>query len=118
MKKQKWHGEAILTEAELPEGAKKIIPNSAQLDGKGFIIAESETTGNHHCVKLQEGVSMYEKEGTVFIKVEKQDTEVYNSKGVLGNSGHKPINLEQGTWKLSHHLEYDPLTEMRRRVAD
>jgi hypothetical protein len=118
MKEVKYHGEAILVKVEsLPNTAKKKIPNSSEIDGKGFIIAESETTGNHHCVDLREGVSVFEDAGTLFIDV-KEMTEVFNSKGVLGVSGHVPIDLNQGVWKIGYAQEYDPITETRRNVAD
>ena len=118
MQEKKLHGEAILTKVDvLPEGAKKKTPSSNELDGNGFIIAESETSGNHHCVALKEGVSIFEKEGTIFIDVQ-EAAKVYNSKGVLELSGHKSMTLESGVWQLGYALEYDPIQEMRRKVAD
>lgn len=118
IRKQKWHGEAIFTTSEIPEEAKEFKPSANEISGDGLIVAESETTGNHHCVRMQEGVKFFRQGEDLFIRVEKKDAEVYNTKGVLGASGHTPINLEPGDYKVSYHNEYDPLTEMRRRVAD
>lgn len=119
MHRMKWHGEAILTQVdELPVNAKKLIPNSSQVSGNGFIIAESETTGNHHCVELNDSMSIYETdERDIFIEV-KEASRVYNTKGVLGASGHTDIELEPGIWRISHQQQYNPLTKMRERVAD
>ena len=104
-----FHGEAILRKVgEVPSGAKK-----AQEGAKSFIIAPSETSGNHHCIKVKDGCELYEKDGVLYLENE-VETEVF----CVDATRHDSITLEPGVWKIDRAKEYDFISEEVRRVAD
>lgn len=104
------HGEAMIFKSALPEGAKKINPTN-----KGFhIIADSETTGNHHVIDVNEGTEFYmDATGTMFM-VNSQPTQV---RCVLQDR-HSPIGLENGVWEFGIQKEYDHFEQNLRSVRD
>lgn len=101
------HGETKIFRSELPEDAKK-------LDVTGYkIIAPSEVSGNHHVVDITEGVEIYEKEGTLFVKNSEQATV-----RCLVKERHDDIILQPGVWEIGFQKEYDYLSDESRIVAD
>lgn len=88
---------------EMPSGAKQKEKN-----GKGFIIAEGETTGHAH-VAIGE-LEMYEKNGTLYLKV-------HNTIPVT-HEEHKPVYLDEGIWKVGIVREYDYLENGFKDVPD
>lgn len=101
------HGEATLTTVDkLPGGAVK-QPHNGDL-----IIAASETVGNHHRIFCEEKeASLYEKDGTLYLKVE-------SPVGVVCADKHDRAVLDPGVYQVSKQREWDYLEKMERSVAD
>lgn len=111
MKKNVWcHGELGIfkTDSVIPEGAKKI-----KGDGEKYIVAPSETTGNHHCVQEKEGVELYEKEGVMYLKADVA-VDVF----CVLPERHDTITLEPGIYEIEPAKEYDYLSQEIRNVKD
>ena len=71
-KRMYFHGECVISEIkELPTGLK------SRLDKDSIMIAESETVGNEHRVKIKEGVEFFEDEKGVLYMKNTVPTEVY-----------------------------------------
>ena len=104
------HGEAMIFRSELPKGAVKIKPSN-----KNFhIIADSETTGNHHVIDCKQGVNFYQNEdGTIFM-VNEEPTQVR----CLVKERHSPIKLDEGVWEFGIQKEYDHFEQNLRNVRD
>ena len=62
-KKIKLHGECIITTCHLPKQATKIVPSNNHY----HIVADSDTTGNHHVVEVGDGVSLYTHEDKIYM---------------------------------------------------
>lgn len=102
-----FHGEAVLSEAVFIGGEKMKARNGY------YIIANSETTGNHHVVVEDEGVEMYEKDGVLYLKNDKEAT----VKCVI-DGRHDAVTVKPGVWKIERAKEYDFLKDEVRSVAD
>ena len=107
-KKTILHGEAMITQSELPAGAKKIDVN-----GNHLIIADSETTGNHHVVENAEGCEFYELDGVRYMK----NTEPTSVKCVHA-SRHDELEIPVGTWEFGSQQEYDYFSQSHQAVRD
>lgn len=104
-----FHGEVCLRQInELPQGLVSLKPKS-----KRYIIADSETTGNHHCIEEKQGVELYEKDGVLYLK-----NDVPCKMFCVDASRHDTEVLPAGIWEINRAKEYDYLTEMVRSVAD
>ena len=106
------HGEVRVIEREL----------DFAITGKKFetkediILADSETTGNHHMLQVIPGVHVYrnDKLDKFFVKTE-VDTKVYCK---LENR-HTPMSLKTGyTYEITKAKEWDHLSRERRNVKD
>lgn len=103
------HGEMnIFQSKKLPEGLTLVKPKAGK-----YIVADSETTGNHHCVKATDGVKLYEKGGVLYLKND-IEAEVF----CVHEGRHDTIILEPGVWEMEPAQEHDYLTEQKRNVAD
>jgi hypothetical protein len=105
------HGEAMLMPiSELPAGLVQ-IPASNK---KYHIIADSETTGNHHVVMSKPSTKFFQNEGgTMFMEA----TEPTTVECVHADR-HSPIELGVGCWEFGIAQEYDHFTQQRNNVAD
>lgn len=103
------HGECIIAEiSELPQNLKK------RKDKESIMVAESETIGNEHRIKIKDGVEFYEDEkGILYIK-NTVPTEVY----CLHANRHDTITLPESIWKIDKAVEYDYFTQQTIHVAD
>lgn len=110
MKKVYLHGEVVLVSgAKIPNGLKKVEPKSQR-----FILANSESTGNHHVLVAQDGVDVYEGVGgTLFVHVE-EEAEVK----CVQEDRHDTQVLPAGDYIVRRKIEYDHLTKTPRVVAD
>lgn len=100
----------MLFQSEIPASAKK-IPAS---NGTFHIIANSETTGNHHVVDAFEGVDFYQDtDGRVFMKNEKT-----TSVRCVMTERHSPIELEPSNWEFGIQKEYDHFAQNLVNVRD
>jgi hypothetical protein len=105
------HGEAmIFPAANLPANAKKIKTTQAHF----HIIADSETTGNHHVVDVEDGVEFFmDADGHMFMTNE-SETQV---RCVMENR-HGTIPIPPGTWEFGMQQEYDHFAQHLRNVRD
>ncbi len=112
MKKMKvgFHGEVIAVSiTKLPENLKTISPANGYV-----IVAESETTGNHHRVAVADKkVDFYEKDGTLYMK-NLESVEI----GCVVEERHDTEILPAGIWEFRKALEFDPVEEVLRQAAD
>jgi len=105
------HGEVnfFKTGNEIPLGAKRIDPKNGM-----YIVADSETTGNHHYIEDTGGVELFELNGILYMR----NTTSVNIKCVV-ESRHDTIELEPSPcWEIERSLEYDYLTEEIRYTKD
>ena len=108
-KRMYFHGECVIAEIkELPTGLK------ARLDKDSIMIAESETVGNEHRVKIKEGVEFFEDEKGVLYMKNTVPTEVY----CLHAERHDAITLPEGLWQIDKAVEYDYLSAKVVKVWD
>ena len=112
MKKRKQvylHGECIIKEVEsLPENIQQ------REDKDSIMIAESETVGNEHRIKVKEGVEFFEDtNGTLYMR-NTAPTEVY----CLHTARHDTIEIPEGIWEIDKAVEYDYLSQQVIEVRD
>ena|SRR6056297_960488 len=103
------HGECMIFRNSIPKNAKGIEPSNRTY----MIVADSETTGNHHVVDTPEGVSFYELDGIRYMK-----NEVPTKVRCVQADRHDAIVLEPGSWEFGIQQEYDHITEEIRSVQD
>lgn len=112
MKKKKQvylHGECIIKEVEaLPENLKQ------RTDEDSIMIAESETVGNEHRIKVKEGVEFFEDENGILYMRNTLPTEVY----CLHTERHDTIEIPEGIWEIDKAVEYDYSIQEIRIVRD
>lgn len=103
------HGEVSIKKInKLPNDAMKL-----NAENKRYVIADSETTGNHHCVKEAEGIELYEKDGVLYLK-----NDVAAEVFCVDATRHDTEMVPPGIWEIQRANEYDYLNEMTRKVAD
>ncbi len=103
------HGECQITKIEgLPEGVV-----TKQVKGDYQIVAESEVSGNHHVIDINDGVEFYEKYGILYLKNTKETT----VRCVI-KERHDAITIDPGVWEIGFQQEYDYLKQEKRDVAD
>lgn len=103
------HGECFIKEIEtLPENLKK------RNDKDSIMIAESETVGNEHRIKLNERIEFFEDEkGTLYMK-NTIPTEVY----CLQEQRHDTIEIPEGIWEIDKAVEYNYIARQMNIVRD
>lgn len=102
------HGECMVFAAEIPADA-----TALKVDGPFLIVADSETTGNHHVIDRGPGVEFLEHEGRRFLR-NSQPTKIR----CVHENRHDAVVLEPGTYEFGTQQEYDPFTENMRNVQD
>ena len=108
-KKLYFHGECMIKELDcLPEFLlEKQVENS-------IMIADSETVGNEHRVKVMEGIEFFEAlNGTLYMK-NSIPAEVY----CLHENRHDTIEIPEGIWEINKAVEYDYLINKVIDVRD
>ena len=104
------HGEAMIFKSSLPKSAKPI----ATTNNSYHIIADSETTGNHHVIDCNEGTEFFmDENGTVFMK----NTKPTRVRCVHADR-HSPIELEEGVYAFGLQQEFDHFEQNLRNVRD
>ena len=106
MRQQKQQGDVLfLAIDELPVDAKPV----KMRNGK-YILAEGEATGHNHCIEAENGVELFEKDGTLFLR---------NSVPVITrHQEHHEVSLEEGIWEVGRVSEIDPFGNEMHRVRD
>lgn len=94
------------------------LPKTAKKKSLGnlpyVIVADSETTGNHHVVDVVDGVDFFEDEkGTLFM-----ENSVETKIRCLHAERHDAITLSPGTYEFGSQQEYDPFTARMNKVRD
>ena len=104
-----FHGEVVIKKvASLPKGGKKV----RAVNG-GYIIAESEQSGNHHLVVERDGIELYQVGDTLYLH-----NEVEAEVKCVDEKRHDTEVLEPGVWKIDRANEHDFLADETRKVAD
>jgi hypothetical protein len=104
------HGEAMIFPSKLPKNAKSIKPTNENY----HIIADSETTGNHHVVDCNDGTEFFmDDDGHMFMK-NSAPTKVR----CLVKERHSEIPLEAGTWEFGIQQEFDHFEQHLQKVRD
>jgi cell division protein FtsI/penicillin-binding protein 2 len=93
----------------LPADAVEIKPTNNDF----HIIADSETTGNHHVVEMTPRTKIYQSNGRTFIK-NAQKTKVR----CVHPNRHDAITLEPNLWEVDRQQEYDHFEQNLRAVRD
>lgn len=113
-KKTAAQGEITITKVDtLPEGLKDFAT-----EGGHFIVGHSET-GHHHVLEPQ-GVKMFEAETApagmrVLYAILDEDKEL---KHLRSHDTHETVKLDKGLYEFRLGREFDPFSELARRVAD
>jgi len=103
------HGECMIAEIDaLPEGLRQ------RDDKDSIMIAESETVGNEHRIKVKEGVEFFEDVHGILYMRNTVPTEVY----CLHEERHDTIELPEGLWQIDKAKEYDYLNAKVVFVTD
>lgn len=103
------HGEAMIFASNLPKDAVEIASSHKDM----HIIADSETTGNHHVIDVKPKTRFYRSGETIFM-VNEEPTQV---RCVL-EKRHDAIPIETGTWEFGIQKEYDHFAQNLRNVRD
>lgn len=103
------HGECIIAEiSKLPKNLKQ------REDKESIMVAESETIGNEHRIKIKDGVEFFEDDKGILYMRNTVPTEVY----CLHANRHDTITLPESIWKIDKAVEYDYLTQKTIIVRD
>lgn len=103
------HGEAMLFPASLPAEAEEITPTNDSF----HIIADSETTGNHHVIDMVPKTKIFKFGNRMFVKNE-NETRVR----CVHPNRHNAITLEPNVWEIGRQQEYDHYAQNLRAVRD
>lgn len=104
------HGEAMLFPSSLPADAVEIRPTNDDF----HIIADSETTGNHHVIDMVPShTRVYQSGNRLFVK----NTKKTQVRCVHANR-HDAITLEPNVWEVDRQQEYDHFAQNLRAVRD
>lgn len=104
-----FHGEVVIRKInQIPINVKTVKQTN-----DGYILADSETTGNHHVLEAKKGIELFEKDGILYLKNE------VSAKVFCVNEGrHDTEILEPAIWEIDRAKEYDYFTQEKRNVAD
>lgn len=105
-----FHGEVCVFQTNLkrPLDAKKV-----KAKGGRYIVANSETTGNHHILEAQDGLEVYEKNGVLYMST-REDARL----SCVLKERHDTEVLPAGDYFIKPAQEYDHLLQSTRAVAD
>lgn len=104
------HGECTIMHGNIPKNATPLVLEKGQ---KQYIIADSETTGNHHVLDLPPKAKMYTLENRVFLS-----TPVPVTVHCVMTERHDSIELAAGDYEFGTQMEYDPFEARLKKVQD
>ena len=104
-----FHGEAMLFPAELPADAIEIKPTNDEY----HIVADSETTGNHHVIDMVPGTKVFKSGNRMSVR----NTEPTSVRCVHPNR-HNAIELAPATYEIDRQQEFDHFAQNMRAVRD
>lgn len=102
------HGECMCFASSIPTDAAPL-----EVKGDHLIVADSETTGNHHVVDRKKGVEFFKHGERRFMR-----NSVPTQIRCVHANRHDAITLEPGQWEFGTQQEYDPFAENMRNVRD
>lgn len=102
------HGECMVFAAEIPADAQPL-----NVIGPYLIVADSETTGNHHVIDRAEGVEFF-RSGERRFMLNTKPTQIR----CLHEKRHDAVTLDPGTYEFGTQQEYDPFAQNLRNVRD
>jgi hypothetical protein len=104
------HGEAMVFQSKIPKNVKRIDPSN----NDHHIIADSETTGNHHVIDCIDGVELFQSDdGTTYMK----NTKPTKVRCVMADR-HTAYEFSPGTWEFGIQKEYDHFAQNLINVRD
>jgi hypothetical protein len=107
------HGESMIFKSTLPDNIKQIQPTNV---GLGFhIIADSETTGNHHVVEVNDSTSFFTNDDASVTYMSNTKPTVVRC---LVADRHTDVTLPAGTWEFGIQKEYDHFEQHLKNVRD
>lgn len=95
------HGDILIRPATIPAGAKAI---------SNRVLAHGET-GHAHALTADSDVEIFEREGTLFIRVGPKG-------GAIDHEEHGRHDLAPGDYRIGRQMEYDHFAEEAREVRD
>ena len=104
----------MIFSSKLPAEAKAIKPNADAY----HIIADSETSGNHHVVDYAPGVQFFEVENKDGSKTFFMKNEVATQVRCLHDNRHGTETLTPGTYEFGVQEEFDHVAQHVRKVRD
>jgi len=99
-----FQGDVILVKIDVIPQGKKI----ERKEGK-IVLAEGESTGHKHVI-TDDGAELYEKDGKLYLSVEKEVT--------LTHEEHNAVKIKEGKYEVRRAKEYDHFLEESRKVRD
>lgn len=102
------HGECGIIQSTIPADA-----TSLEVKNNCLILADSETTGNHHVLDVVPGVAVLEKEGKRFIR-----NSVPANVRCVHTDRHDALTVPPGEWELVIAQEFDYFEMSKRNVRD
>lgn len=105
----KTHGESFFFPSSLPKNIKKKKAKNGHI-----IVADSESTGNHHVIDVIDGVDFYEDEkGTLFM-----ESSVETNIRCVHADRHDTLKIPAGTYEFGTQQEYNPFEARMQNVRD
>lgn len=102
------HGECAIIRTEIPADAELDTSN-----GKCLVIADSETTGNHHVMDLEPGIAVLKQGNKRFVR----NTVPAAVRCVVADR-HDTLTVPPGEWELVIAQEFDYFEMSKRNVRD
>lgn len=104
------HGEVYLTPViKIPVNSKKIKSSNKSY----HIVADSETSGNHHVVDIQKDTQFFEDNGKIYL-----NSPTPTKIRCLHKNRHDTIEIPAGTYEFGTQQEYDPFLARMQNVRD
>lgn len=103
------HGECGIIQTKIPADAEPLDtpPNNC------LIIADSETTGNHHVMDIEPGIEILKKGNQRFVR----NSVSANVRCVVADR-HDTLTVPPGEWELVIAQEFDYFEMSKRNVRD
>jgi len=89
----------------MPEGGVPVNPGP-----RGYVLAEGEHTGHAHAMEATPAVEMFERDGTLWLRVSEPTPLVHEE--------HHAQTVQPGVYEVGRVVEMDPFADEVRTVAD
>ena len=99
-----FQGDVIIIKIDLIPSSKRVARTR-----RGLVLAEGESTGHAHTI-TDEGCELYEKDGKMYLSVEKEVS--------LNHEEHNSVKIAPGKYEVRIAKEYNHFTEEAKRVQD